>query len=99
MTISELQQWVAGSWRDRPTEDRPTTEQQLLFIIEEFGEVAEAIRKGQGNKKHKDFEANLGSEFADMIISLVTLANSHNVDLDGEIEQFKTKITKRRQSR
>ena len=99
MTIDELQQWVADSWQDRPAEERPTTEQQLLFIIEEFGEVAEAIRKNKGNKDHKDFEANLGSEFADMIISLVTLANSHNVDLGAEIEQFKTKITQRRQSK
>ena len=99
MTITELQKWVADSWKDRPVADRPTTEQQLLFIIEEFGEVAEAIRKGEGNKEHKDFEANLGSEFADMIISLVTLANTHSVDLNAEIEQFKTKITQRRLSK
>jgi NTP pyrophosphatase (non-canonical NTP hydrolase) len=97
MSLQELQKWVDASWKERPAIDRPNEQQQLLFVIEEFGELAEAIRKIKGNKEYKQVDVDLGSEFADLLISLTTLANTYDIDLTAEVESFKVKITKRRQ--
>lgn len=52
MTIREFQDWVGESWVDYKGA-LPDKHLQLLYLVEEFGEVAEAIRKGQGDKDHK----------------------------------------------
>lgn len=94
MTIKDLQQWVNDDWRNR-SKHKPTVELQLLYIIEEFGEVAEAIRKSNGAKVRTQSTANLGSELADLLISITTLANHYDIDLTKEIEEFTKRITAR----
>lgn len=94
MSLRELQQWVSDDWKQRSTV-QPSTELQLLYVIEEFGEVAEAIRKSAGHKARKDMKTDLGSEFADLIISITTLANSYDIDLADEIEKFKDRLASR----
>ncbi len=94
MTIAELQKWVSEDWKQR-SNHTPTVELQLLYIIEELGEVAEAIRKTSGSKARKNKEVNLGSELADLIVSITTLSNHFGIDLNTEIEEFKTRIEKR----
>ena len=95
MHISELQDRVKEDWENRST-SQPTREQQLLYIIEEFGEVAEAIRKQDGNKDRKNTTGDLGSEFADLLISITTLANTCDVDLAKEIQMFWQRLESRR---
>lgn len=95
MTLSELQQWVKDDWK-RSNNPMPSTELQLLYIIEEFGEVAEAIRKSGGNKARKDMKVDLGSEFADLIISITTLANSYDIDITKEVAGFQQRLLERR---
>ena len=97
MNIQTLQSWVSNDWKKR-SNHQPSVEQQLLYIIEEFGEVAEAIRKQDGRKKRVDKKVDLGSEMADLIISITTLANHFNVDLTSEIEKFQQRITERHQA-
>jgi NTP pyrophosphatase (non-canonical NTP hydrolase) len=94
MTIHELQQWVRDDWAKR-SPISPSTELQLLYIIEEFGEVAEAIRKSSGAKERKDSTVDLGSELADLLISITTLANNFDVDLEQEVDKFKQKLAAR----
>lgn len=94
MTFNDLQLWVTNDWQ-KNSRHLPDVELQLLYIIEEMGEVAEAIRKQKGKKNRKTTETNLGSEMADLFISLVTLANYFKIDLDQEIEKFKERIAKR----
>lgn len=94
MTITDLQQWVADDWRQR-SKHQPTVELQLLYIMEELGEVAEAIRKKDGKKDRKQSELDLGSEMADLVISIMTLANHFEVNIDEEIKRFQERITKR----
>lgn len=96
MTIQQLQQWVREDWKQR-SKIAPSTELQLLYIIEEFGEVAEAIRKQGGAKERKEQSTNLGSELADLLISITTLANSFDIDLEREVEQFKARLDARHQ--
>lgn len=94
MTIQELQNWVEDNWKNS-SKHRPSTEQQILYIIEELGEVAEAIRKNAGLKERKNTKVDLGSEIADLIISIVTLSNTFEVDIEKEIEGFKTRLAAR----
>ena len=94
MTITDLQQWVADDWRKR-SNHQPTVELQLLYIIEELGEVAEAIRKRDGKKDRKQSELDLGSEMADLIISITTLANHFDVNIEDEVKKFQERIAKR----
>ncbi len=94
MTIQELQKWVESDWKNQ-SKQRPSVELQLLFVMEELGEVAEAIRKNDGAKARKQSSSDLGSEFADLIVSITTLANNFNVDLDAELEGFKSRLASR----
>lgn len=95
MTIQELQQWVRNDW-DTNSKVRPTLEAQLLFAIEEFGEVAEAIRKRTVKGDYKVDDDKLGSEFGDLLITIVTLANTFDVDLTKEVKGFQAKLASRR---
>jgi len=96
MTIQELQEWVENDWKNS-SKQRPTVELQLLYIMEELGEVAEAIRKTAGAKDRKQKEVDLGSELGDLIVSITTLANHFGIDLDKEISGFQARIAARHQ--
>lgn len=97
MTLQDLQEWVKEDWETRSTL-KPSLETQLLFAIEEFGEVAEAIRKRTVTDDYKIDDDKLGSEFADLLITIVTLANTFNIDLAEEVAGFKRKLQARRQA-
>lgn len=95
MTIEELQQWVTEDWKNN-SKLQPSLEAKLLFAIEEFGEVAEAIRKKTMNDDYKLDDDKLGSEFADLLISIVTLANTFEINLADEVRGFQAKLASRR---
>lgn len=97
MNIQTLQTWVADDWK-KWSSHHPTVEQQLLYIIEEFGEVAEAIRKMDGRKERVEKKVDLGSEVADLIISITTLANYFDIDLAVELEKFQARTIQRHQA-
>ena len=94
MRLDELQAWVEYDWKSGNRE-RPSVELQLLYIIEELGEVAEAIRKNNSAKPRTDKVVDLGSEIADLVISIVTLSNHFNIDLSNEISRFQDRMKKR----
>lgn len=94
MTIEELQEWVKKDWAKSNVQ--PELIDQLLFAIEEFGEVAEAIRKKITKNDYKQDDDKLGSEFGDLFISLTTLANSFDVNITKELHSFQKKIAARR---
>ena len=96
MSINELQQWVHDDWAKR-SNITPSTELQLLYIIEEFGEVAEAIRKSGGAKERKDTSVDLGSELADLLVSITTLANNFDINLEQEVKKFQSRLATRHQ--
>jgi len=52
----------------------------FLWFVEEVGELAEAIRRGNA-------EERLG-EFGDVLAWLVTLASLHGVDMGAAAERF-----------
>lgn len=97
MTILELQEWVREDWK-KHSKLQPSLSDQLLFAIEEFGEVAEAIRKRTMKNDYKQDDDKLGSEFGDLLITICTLANTFDVDLTAEVQAFQQKLAIRRQN-
>ena len=99
MTIQELQAWVANDWKSGSA-PMPSVTLQILYLVEELGEVAEAIRKHESTHERVDKAAktvDIGSEMADMLISLVTLANNYGVNLTQQVAEFQNRIEKRRE--
>lgn len=94
MKLDELQAWVEDDWKNGNRE-RPSVELQLLYIIEEMGEVAEAIRKYNNAKPRTEKVVDLGSELADLVISVVTLSNHFKIDLTQEIIHFQERMNLR----
>lgn len=69
----------------------------LARLMEEVGELAREINHKFGPKKKKSSEKSkeLGDEIADIIFTLVCLANSQNIDLDKHFERVMEKLNKR----
>ena len=71
MNISDLQALIERMYSDK--DRKRGTPATFLWLCEEFGELAAALREGT----HEELE----SEFADVVAWLVTLANINDVDL------------------
>ena len=93
-SIKEHQEWVKNAWEKSPKENI-SEKDELLFLIEEIGEMAEAIRKLSGNKENKDMKTDLEKELGDILPSLITLALRYNIDLEQAFEKTKSSIIKR----
>jgi NTP pyrophosphatase (non-canonical NTP hydrolase) len=76
MTIEDLQALIEKMYSEK---DRARgTAATFLWLTEEFGELAAALREGTQEDKE--------AEFADVIAWLVTLANVNNVNLTKALE-------------
>lgn len=94
VSIKEHQEWVKKAWKNSPKKNISEAD-ELLFLMEEIGEMAEAIRKRNGNKDNKNFNGNLSKEFGDIILSIITLAIRYNIDLEKAFSETKKSIEKR----
>ncbi len=82
MQIAEFQQLIRERYYTTDSARGPAG--TFLWLTEEFGELAEAIAKrerGDGD------DAELASEFADVLAWLTTLANITGVDLADAIHK------------
>ena len=75
MTIAELQALIQKMYSDK--DRKRGTPATFLWLSEEIGELATALREGTHEEQCE--------EFADVIAWLVTLANINNVDLTAAL--------------
>ncbi|MFN3383582.1 MAG: MazG nucleotide pyrophosphohydrolase domain-containing protein [Archaeoglobaceae archaeon] len=73
MEIKEFQNMIAEIYLHRDMQRG--VEKTMLWVMEEVGELAEAVRKGK----------NVGEEIADVIAWIVSVANLCGVDVEREI--------------
>jgi len=73
MHIKEFQRMIGEIYRKR--DEERGIEKTMLWVVEEVGELAEAVRKG----------SNVGEEIADVMAWLVSLANLCDIDVEEEI--------------
>ncbi|MFX1393002.1 MAG: nucleotide pyrophosphohydrolase [Promethearchaeota archaeon] len=74
----------------------------LSAVIEEIGELAREINCLEGFKPKKSTEKNkkdLGEELADLIFSIICLANYYEIDLNEKIKNIFKKYSKRDSNR
>lgn len=73
----------------------------LARLVEEVGELARELNHRFGPKKKKTTEGTkeIGDEMADIIFTLVCLANSLGIDLDKSFKEMMKKYQKRDNSR
>ncbi|MBU6431032.1 MAG: hypothetical protein KGJ58_00105 [Patescibacteria group bacterium] len=94
MNFEELQKWVEEDWK-HSSEKRPDRHLQLLYLVEELGEVMEAIRMFQGDKERKNNKSDIEEEMGDLVIALTTIANNYGISLTRAIRRSRDKIVKR----
>ncbi len=77
MTIEELQALIEKMYSQKDRERG--TAATFLWLTEEFGELASALRDGTPEE--------LAAEFADVIAWLITLANINDINLTAALEE------------
>lgn len=94
-SLDELQKRVDSWIQDHGGYWSPLA--MISAIIEELGEVAKEINSLEGYKpkKNKGFEVNLGQELADLIFSVICLANHYQINLGMEFDNIIKKYTMR----
>jgi NTP pyrophosphatase (non-canonical NTP hydrolase) len=75
--------------------EKESAENTLLLMLEEFGELASAIRKRQKLRRDHGSRSNEEQELADVFIYVVHLANVLGIDL-GEAVHAKEQINIKR---
>lgn len=94
-TLSDYQKYIQVMVKERGFH-KETILQIVLLMVEEFGELAKAIRKNENMKIDNDSrEHNLEHEIADIFIYLLDLCNHLGVDLEKAFRD-KEKINKKR---
>ncbi len=73
MEIAEFQKLIRDLYYFR--DKKRGVEKTMLWLIEEVGELAEAIRKNE----------NIGEEIADIIAWTVSIANLYDIDVEKEL--------------
>ena len=73
----------------------------LARLVEEVGELAREVNHRFGPKKKKFSEENkeLGDEMADVIFTLICLANSQKINLDKHFRAMMRKLNSRDKDR
>lgn len=73
----------------------------LSAIMEELGELAREINNFEGfkPKKVKKRKVQLGQELADLLFSLVCIANYYKINLNNEFNKILKKYSKRDSTR
>lgn len=79
MDLAELQDVIERTYgeRDRDRGTAPT----IAWLAEEFGELAQAIRKGT--------RADIEHEFGDVLAWVASLANQVGVDLTEVVDRYR----------
>ncbi len=90
----KLQKKVFNFCKKHNLESSP--EHQVLDAMSELGEVAKEILKMSNyGKKPIKYREELKLEIGDLFYSLITIANSFNVDLEEALEMVLAKYEKR----
>lgn len=73
----------------------------LARLTEEVGELAREVNHKFGVKKKKKSEDNkeIGDEIADIIMTLICLANSQGIDIDKHFKKMMKKLYSRDKDR
>ena len=99
MTLVSIQKAV-DDWIGQFEEGYWPPLSMLAAVVEETGELAREINDREGyKKKRKPDNTELGLELADVLFSIVCIANHYHIDLDAAFKMVLEKYTKRDMNR
>ncbi len=100
MEIKEMQKKV-DKWVKENTPGYWKPANMMLRLTEEVGELAREInhRYGEKSKKTSEEKKEIDSEIADVLFTLICIANSMNIDLDDAFDKVLEKYDKRDKER
>ena len=100
MSLKEEQEKV-DKWAQQFKNPYWTPHEILARLVEETGELAREINHIYGPKKKKPEEekAEMATELADIIFTVICIANSLNIDLDEAFQKVMEKCYNRDNSR
>ncbi|NPE26850.1 hypothetical protein HNV12_02500 [Methanococcoides sp. SA1] len=75
--------------------DRSKALERVLKVNEEFGELCDEILKKNGSSRKGESDNEISHEVADVLICVLLLADSLNVDIEKGLEEKVAKIKKR----
>lgn len=94
-TLGDIQKAV-DKWISQFEEGYWPPLSMLAAVVEEVGELAREINDREGYKKKRVADnADLGLELADVLYSIVCIANYYHIDLDEAFKKVIDKYTKR----
>lgn len=94
-TLPELQTYIRAMVRHRKFDETDIT-YKLLLLVEEFGELAKAIRQETNGKFAADTtRTNIRHEVADVLIVFTDLCNALDIDMEQALRD-KEEINKLR---
>jgi NTP pyrophosphatase (non-canonical NTP hydrolase) len=96
LTIKQAQK-IVDDWINQFEEGYWPPLSMLASLMEEVGELAREINHRERIKKKKETETekDIGLEMADILFSLICLANHYGVDLEGKFKEDMEKYSSR----
>jgi NTP pyrophosphatase (non-canonical NTP hydrolase) len=96
LTIKQAQK-IVDEWINQFEEGYWPPLSMLASLMEEVGELAREINAREKIKKKKETETegDIGLEMADILFSLICLANHYGVDLESEFKEVMKKYSSR----
>jgi NTP pyrophosphatase (non-canonical NTP hydrolase) len=95
LTLNEVQK-VVDKWISQFEEGYWPPLSMLAAVVEETGELAREINDLEGfKKKRMTGDTDIGMELADLIFSIICIANYYHIDLNEAFKAILDKYTKR----
>ena len=96
LTSLKTVQKIVDDWINQFEEGYWPPLSMLAAIVEETGELAREINDTEGfKKKRRPDNASLRLELADLLFSIICIANYYHIDLDEAFKDILEKYTKR----
>ena len=95
-TIKHLQEYSAEKIKERGFEDESLHE-RLLLLVEEVGELANAVRKisNMNVDQNREITNRVGEEVTDIINLIFAIGIKLNLDIEKEFIEKNTEVDKR----
>ncbi|MEM2226796.1 MAG: nucleotide pyrophosphohydrolase [Candidatus Bathyarchaeia archaeon] len=96
LTVNQAQK-IVDEWVAQFEEGYWPPLSMLAALVEEVGELAREINARERIKRKKDTEpeVDIGLEMADVLFSLICLANHYGVDLEDKFKEVMEKYSER----
>ena len=87
---SQIKSFVAENGMESPIEHR------LMDTVSELGEVAkEILKSSKYGRQPAEYSDELKSELGDVVYSLITVANTYDIDLEDAVQGVLEKYARR----